>query len=87
MGLLTVDDIFIKLEVTSVYGKLAGDPGSPLVLGLHGWSQRNGWHTWKPLMDPLEVSVTVKLNNPVLLKVTPPGGTKVLTPLSIPVKE
>ena len=48
-----MDDIFIKLDLTSVYGKLAGDPGNPLVLGLHGWSQRNGWHTWKPLMDPL----------------------------------
>ncbi len=48
-----MDDIFIKLELTSVYGKLAGDPGNPLLLGLHGWSQRNGWHTWEPLMEPL----------------------------------
>jgi len=48
-----MDDVFIKLEVTSVYGKLVGDPGDPLLLGLHGWSQRNGWHTWEPLMDPL----------------------------------
>ncbi len=48
-----MDDVFIKLEVTSVYGKLAGDPANPLLLGLHGWSQRNGWHTWKPLMEPL----------------------------------
>jgi hypothetical protein len=24
----------------------------PLVLGLHGWSQRNGWHTWEPLIAP-----------------------------------
>jgi pimeloyl-ACP methyl ester carboxylesterase len=53
LGLLTVDDIFIKLEVTSVYGKLAGDPANPLLLGLHGWSRRNGWHTWEPLMEPL----------------------------------
>lgn len=29
----------------------AGD--GPLVLGLHGWSQRNGWHTWQPLIEPL----------------------------------
>ncbi len=48
-----MDDIFIKLELTTVYGKLAGDPANPLLLGLHGWSQRNGWHTWKPLMEPL----------------------------------
>ena len=48
-----MDDVFIKLELTSVYGKLTGDPGNPLLLGLHGWSQRNGWHTWEPLMEPL----------------------------------
>jgi pimeloyl-ACP methyl ester carboxylesterase len=23
------------------------------VLGIHGWSQRNGWHTWEPMMRPL----------------------------------
>ena len=49
----TMDDVFIKLQLTTVYGKLEGDPSAPLVLGLHGWSQRNGWHTWKPLMEPL----------------------------------
>lgn len=48
-----MDDVYIKLELTTVYGKLAGDPAAPLVLGLHGWSQRNGWHTWEPLMAPL----------------------------------
>ena len=48
-----MDDVFIKLELTTVYGKLAGDPADPLVLGIHGWSQRNGWHTWEPLMAPL----------------------------------
>lgn len=30
-----------------------GDPSSELVLGIHGWSQRNGWHTWEPLIMPL----------------------------------
>jgi pimeloyl-ACP methyl ester carboxylesterase len=48
-----MDDIFIKLEDTTVYGKLAGDPAGLLVLGIHGWGQRNGWHTWEPLMQPL----------------------------------
>lgn len=24
-----------------------------MALGLHGWSRRNGWHTWQPLMAPL----------------------------------
>lgn len=48
-----MDDVFIKLQLTTVYGKLAGDPASPLVLGIHGWSQRNGWQTWAPLLAPL----------------------------------
>lgn len=48
-----MDDLFIKLENTTVYGKLAGEPSGPLVLGIHGWSQRNGWQTWRPLLAPL----------------------------------
>jgi pimeloyl-ACP methyl ester carboxylesterase len=48
-----MDNVFIKLALTTVHGKLLGDPSAPLVLGIHGWSQRNGWHTWEPLMEPL----------------------------------
>lgn len=48
-----MDDVYIQLQTTTVYGKLAGEPSNPLVLGIHGWSQRNGWHTWEPLMEPL----------------------------------
>lgn len=48
-----MDDVFIKLDLTTVYGKMAGDPANPLLLGIHGWSQRNGWQTWEPLMAPL----------------------------------
>lgn len=48
-----MDDLFIRLKNTGVYGKLAGDPSGPLVLGIHGWSRRNGWHTWEPLLGPL----------------------------------
>ena len=48
-----MNNVFIKLELTTVHGKLLGDPSAPLVLGIHGWSQRNGWHTWEPLMKPL----------------------------------
>ncbi|MFL7839980.1 MAG: alpha/beta fold hydrolase [Candidatus Promineifilaceae bacterium] len=51
-----MDNVFIKLELTTVHGKLAGDPSAPLVLAIHGWSQRNGWHTWEPLMEPLAVA-------------------------------
>ena len=36
-----------------LYGRQAGPDDGPLVLGIHGWSQRNGWHTWAPLLVPL----------------------------------
>ncbi len=48
-----MDDINIEISQTTVYGKSTGDPDKPLILGIHGWSQRNGWHTWKSLLDPL----------------------------------
>jgi pimeloyl-ACP methyl ester carboxylesterase len=48
-----MDNVFIKLELTTVHGKLLGDPSAPLVLGIHGWSQKNGWQTWEPFMEPL----------------------------------
>ncbi len=48
-----MDDVFIKMQTTTVYGKLLGEPTAPLVLGIHGWSQREGWRTWEPLMAPL----------------------------------
>ena len=46
-----MNEIWIESDLGKVYGKTAGS--GPLVLGLHGWSQRNGWHTWEPLMEPL----------------------------------
>lgn len=46
-----MDEIWIESELGKVYGRTAGS--GPLVLGLHGWSQRNGWHTWESLMEPL----------------------------------
>ena len=40
-----------------IRGKQAGqndqDPNQQVALGIHGWSQRNGWHTWEPMMMPL----------------------------------
>jgi pimeloyl-ACP methyl ester carboxylesterase len=36
-----------------VFGMSAGSPDSQLILGIHGMSQRNGWHTWEPLLHPL----------------------------------
>jgi len=46
-----MEDILIRTPYGNVFGKTAG--AGSLVLGLHGWSQRNGWHTWEPLMEPL----------------------------------
>ena len=40
-------------EKGSIFGMASGPKGAPAVLGIHGWSQRNGWHTWQPLMEPL----------------------------------
>ncbi|MCB8965328.1 MAG: alpha/beta fold hydrolase [Chloroflexota bacterium] len=48
-----METIFIDTEFGKVHAKAAGDANNPLVLGLHGWSQRNGWHTWEPLLQPL----------------------------------
>jgi pimeloyl-ACP methyl ester carboxylesterase len=36
-----------------IYGKSSGDQAKPLIIGIHGWSRRNGWHTWEPLLEPL----------------------------------
>jgi pimeloyl-ACP methyl ester carboxylesterase len=46
-------DIWIETEYGRVFAKAAGPQEGRLVLGIHGYSQRNGWHTWEPLMGPL----------------------------------
>lgn len=46
-----MDEIWVETALAKIHGMSAG--GGPLVLGLHGWSQRNGWHTWQPLIAPL----------------------------------
>jgi pimeloyl-ACP methyl ester carboxylesterase len=48
-----MEDLFIETQFGTVFGKSAGRQGDPLVLGIHGYSQRNGWQTWQPLMAPL----------------------------------
>lgn len=48
-----MDDIFITTTYGTIYAKSLGDADRPVVLGIHGWSKRNGWHTWEPLMSPL----------------------------------
>lgn len=46
-----MEELWIETTLGPVFGKRAGV--GDLVLGLHGWSHRNGWHTWEPLMAPL----------------------------------
>lgn len=48
-----MDDLWIEIESSTVFAKSAGERSAPLVLGVHGYSQRNGWHTWEPLIRPL----------------------------------
>jgi pimeloyl-ACP methyl ester carboxylesterase len=49
----SVNKCFISTEFGEIFAAAAGVPAQPLVLGLHGWSKRNGWHTWEPLLLPL----------------------------------
>ncbi|HFE66546.1 MAG TPA: alpha/beta hydrolase [Chloroflexi bacterium] len=48
-----MNTLFIDTDYANVFAKSAGKQGDPLVLGIHGYSQRNGWHTWEPLLAPL----------------------------------
>jgi len=48
-----MEEIWIETEWGKVFGKTMGDRDARLVLAIHGWSQRNGWHTWQPMMAPL----------------------------------
>ncbi len=45
--------LWIETEFANIHAQSTGPEGEPLVLGIHGFSQRNGWHTWEPLMQPL----------------------------------
>lgn len=46
-------ELWLDAGAGKVYGRANGPEEGTLVLGLHGWSQRNGWHTWEPLLAPL----------------------------------
>ncbi len=48
-----MNDVWIDTEFGNVFGKTAGPANGRLILGLHGWSQRNGWRAWQPMMAPL----------------------------------
>lgn len=46
-------EVHISTQYEKIYGHAAGAAGDSLVLGIHGWSKRNGWHTWASLLQPL----------------------------------
>jgi pimeloyl-ACP methyl ester carboxylesterase len=48
-----MEEVWIETPSGRVHGQAAGKAADPLVLAIHGWSQRNGWHTWQPLLEPL----------------------------------
>lgn len=50
-GFFVMEDLWIDTPSGRIFARTAGS--GDLILGLHGWSQRNGWHTWEPLMAPL----------------------------------
>lgn len=50
---MDLEEKYLELSNGKIFSMIAGDPSSPVVLCIHGWSQRNGWHTWQPLMAPL----------------------------------
>ena len=48
-----MEDFKLQTAEGTINGRTYGTMSAPLVTGIHGWSKRNGWHTWKPLLEPL----------------------------------
>ncbi len=48
-----MQDIWIETPKGKIFGKTAGSVDAPLIIGIHGWSQKNGWHTWEPVIERL----------------------------------
>ena len=48
-----LEEYKLQVEQGFVYGRFYGEVSDPLVLGIHGLSKRNGWHTWQSLLEPL----------------------------------
>ena len=48
-----MDEIVISTPKGNIFGMAAGPVDGPVIIGIHGWSQQNGWHTWEPLIAPL----------------------------------
>ena len=48
-----MEEVRFSTDKGSIFGMASGVIGAPVIMGIHGWSQRNGWHTWQRLMEPL----------------------------------
>ena len=48
-----MNDISIETSQGIVRAIAAGPKDGPVIIGVHGWSQKNGRHTWQPLVGPL----------------------------------
>lgn len=48
-----MDEITIKTPRGDIVGMTAGPENGPVIICVHGWSQKNGWHTWEPMLAPL----------------------------------
>ncbi|MFK7805205.1 MAG: alpha/beta fold hydrolase [Anaerolineae bacterium] len=48
-----MNEIAIKTPRGEIFGMTAGPENGPVVICVHGWSQKNGWHTWKSMLAPL----------------------------------
>ena len=48
-----MENIIIPTPRGDIHGLTAGPEDGPVVIGIHGWSKRNGVHTWAPMVEPL----------------------------------
>ena len=48
-----LEEYWLQIAREVIFGQYNGPLTGPLVLGVHGLSKRNGWHTWGSLLEPL----------------------------------
>ncbi len=51
-----MEEFKLQTKQGIISGRANGTMSAPLVMGLHGWSKRNGWQTWKSFLEPLGTS-------------------------------
>lgn len=48
-----MNEVTIKTAQGHICGMQAGPDNGPVIICVHGWSRRNDWRTWEPLLAPL----------------------------------